>query len=42
MLLDAYQGRVYRRAYSFLRNREDALDATQEVFLRVARAIRHF
>ncbi len=42
MLLDAYQGRVYRRAFSFLRHREDALDVTQEVFLRVARAIGHF
>lgn len=41
MLLDAYQGRVYRRAYSFLRHREDALDVTQEVFLRVARAVGH-
>lgn len=42
LLLDAYQGRVYRRAYSFLRNREDALDATQDVFLRVVQAIGHF
>lgn len=42
LLLDAYQGRVYRRAYSFMRNREDALDATQDVFLRVVQAISHF
>ena len=41
-LLRAYQGRVYRRAYSFLRNREDALDATQDVFLRVLPAIGRF
>lgn len=41
-LLEAYQGRVYRRAYSFLRNREDALDATQDVFLSVIKAIGHF
>lgn len=42
LLLDAYQDRVYRRAFSFLRNREDALDATQDVFLRVVQAIAHF
>lgn len=41
-LLQAYQGRVYRRAYSFLRNREDALDATQDVFLKVLPAIGRF
>jgi len=34
--------RVYRRAYTFLRDREDALDAAQEVFMRVLQAIRHF
>lgn len=37
-LLHAYQDRIYRRAYSFLRDREDALDATQDVFLRVLNA----
>lgn len=42
LLLEEYQGKVYRRAYSFLRHREDALDVTQEVFLRAARAIGHF
>jgi len=41
-LLQTYQDRVYRRAYSFLRNREDALDATQDVFLRVLNAVGHF
>ncbi len=41
-LLEAYQGKVYRRAYSFLRSREDALDATQDVFLRVLPAISRF
>jgi RNA polymerase sigma-70 factor (ECF subfamily) len=39
-LLLTYQERVYRRAYSLVRNREDALDITQEVFLRTIRAIR--
>jgi len=42
LLLDRYQVRVYRRAYTFLRDREDALDAAQEVFMRVLQAIRHF
>src|SRR5690606_7310285 len=42
LLLDRYQARVYRRAYTFLRHREDVLDATQEVFLRVLQAVRHF
>lgn len=41
-LLDMYQDRVYRRAYSFLHHKEDALDATQDVFLRVLNAITHF
>lgn len=41
-LLQAYQARVYRRAYSYLRNREDALDVTQDVFLRVLPAIGRF
>lgn len=42
LLLRTYQGRVYRRAYSFLRHHEDALDATQDVFLRTVNAIGHF
>lgn len=42
LLLDTYQSRVYRRAYSFLRNREDALDAVQETFLRVLPALDRF
>jgi len=33
---------VYRRAYSFLRNRDDALEVTQDVFLRVLPAISRF
>lgn len=41
-LLLAYQERVYRRAYSFLNNRDDALDITQEVFLRCIRSIQTF
>ena len=34
-----YQGRVYAVAYRVLGNREDALDACQEVFLKVHRKI---
>lgn len=41
-LLHVYQDRVYRRAYSFLREREDALDATQDVFMRVLNAVDRF
>lgn len=41
-LLLAYQERVYRRAYSFVHNRDDALDLTQDVFLKVIRSIGSF
>jgi RNA polymerase sigma-70 factor (ECF subfamily) len=41
-LLLAYQERVYRRAYSFVHNRDDALDLTQEVFLKVMKGIGSF
>ena len=41
-LLLAYQERVYRRAFSFLHHREDALDITQEVFIRTIPALRSF
>lgn len=41
-LLLAYQEPVYRRAYSMLHHREDALDITQEVFIRAMRAIDGF
>ncbi len=41
-LLHVYQDRVYRRAYSFFREREDALDATQDVFMRVLNAVERF
>lgn len=38
-LVEAYQQRVYRTAYRFLHNREDARDIAQEVFFRTVRAI---
>ncbi len=41
-LLLRYQERVYRRAYSFLHSREEALDLTQDVFLRVIEALPRF
>ncbi|HYF92080.1 MAG TPA: RNA polymerase sigma factor [Symbiobacteriaceae bacterium] len=41
-LLLTYQERVYRRAYSFVHNRDDALDLTQDVFMRVIRSIGTF
>lgn len=34
-LYEKYRERVYRLAYRFLRNREDALEVAQDVFLRV-------
>lgn len=41
-LLLAYQERVYRRAYSFVHNRDDALDLTQECFMKVMKGISAF
>lgn len=41
-LLLRYQERVYRRAYSFLHSREEALDLTQDVFVRVIEALPRF
>jgi len=38
-LVVAYQERIFRTAFAFVRNREDARDITQEVFLRTIRAI---
>jgi RNA polymerase sigma-70 factor (ECF subfamily) len=35
VLFDKYREKVYRVAYRFLRNKEDGLEVTQEVFLRV-------
>ena len=38
-LLQTYQDRVYRRAYSFLRNREDALERLVALLRRAAVSI---
>ncbi|MFP4385502.1 MAG: RNA polymerase sigma factor [Spirochaetia bacterium] len=35
VIVDQYQDMIFRTAYSFLRNRHDAKDAVQEVFLKV-------
>lgn len=37
-----YRERVFRVAYRFVRNRDDALDITQEVFLRVYQRLEGF
>lgn len=41
-IIRQYQNSVNRLAYSLLQNREDALDVTQEAFLRVHQAISRF
>ena len=41
-LYGKYRERVYGILWRMLRNREDALDATQDVFIRVLRAIKQF
>ena len=41
-LFDKYREKVYRLAFRFVRNKEDALEVTQEVFLRVYQNIEKF
>jgi RNA polymerase sigma-70 factor (ECF subfamily) len=41
-LFDKYREKVYRIAFRFVRNREDALEVTQEVFLRVYQSLAKF
>lgn len=41
-LFDKYRERIFRILFGILRNREDALDATQEVFIKVHRAAARF
>ncbi len=41
-LFDKYRDRVYRVAQRFVRNKEDALEVTQEVFLRVHQSLHSF
>jgi len=41
-LVEKYHGQVYQLAFRFFNNKEDAQDATQEVFLKVYRALGNF
>ena len=41
-LFDKYREKVYRLAYRFVRDKEDALEVAQDVFLRVHQSIRKF
>jgi len=41
-LFEKYREKVYRIAYRFVRNKEDALEVTQDVFLRVFTGIKGF
>jgi len=41
-LMTRYQGRIYNLTYSVVGNREDALDLSQEAFLRAFRALGRF
>ncbi len=41
-LFDKYRERVYRVALRFVHNREDALEVTQEVFVRVYKSVDRF
>lgn len=41
-LVSAYEGKIYNFALRYLGNREDAMDASQEVFLRVFRFLPGF
>jgi len=42
VLVDRYQGRVFRVAYGLMRNREDARDVTQEAFIKAYRNLPNF
>jgi RNA polymerase sigma-70 factor (ECF subfamily) len=42
LLLPAFRRKVFGLAYSFLRNREAAEDVTQDVFIKVWRALPRF
>jgi len=41
-LLEEYQDRVYNQAYRMLGNREDAEEATQDIFLSIYRSLEEF
>ncbi len=41
-IFDKYHKKVYRIAYGVVRQREEALDVVQEVFIKLFRSIKHF
>lgn len=41
-VVESHQDKVFSTCYGFLRNREDAEDATQEVFIEVFRSLKDF
>ncbi|MEO0162009.1 MAG: RNA polymerase sigma factor [candidate division WOR-3 bacterium] len=41
-LFAKYQRSIYAICYRFVRNEEDARELTQEIFIRIARGIKHF
>ncbi len=41
-IFDQYHKKVYRIAYGVVRQREDALDIVQEVFIKLFRSIKNF
>ncbi len=42
LLLSKYEGYLYRLCFSYLRNKEDALDVMQEVYIKIFRNIASF
>lgn len=41
-IFDIYNKKIYRIAYGFVRNREDALDIVQEVFIKLFNSLKNF
>lgn len=41
-LLSQYEGYLYRTCYNFTRDREEALDMMQEVYIKIFRGLKHF
>jgi RNA polymerase sigma-70 factor (ECF subfamily) len=42
MLIRIYQQKIFKLAYCYLQNREDAMEIVQETFLRVYQKIKQF
>lgn len=41
-LMERYQSRIYSVCYGIMRNREDALDVVQDVFIKIYKSIKQF